>query len=59
MDTMSYHFYFDAYEVIGTTTCLVLDLEKFVDYNPLGSYKVNNMFLIQLRHDATENSYEW
>ena len=55
---MSYHFYFDAYEVIGTTTCLVLDLEKLVDYYPLGSYKVNNMFLIQLRHDATENSYE-
>ena len=43
----------------GTTSCLVLDLEKLVDYYPLGSYKVNNMFLIQLRHHVTENSYEW
>ena len=59
MDTMSYHFYFDAYEVIGTTTYLVLDLEKLVDYYPMGSYKVNNMFFIQLRHHVTENSYEW
>ena len=55
---MSYHFYSDAYEVIGTTTCLVLDLEKLVDYYPMGSYKVNNMFFIQLRHHVTENSYE-
>ena len=58
MDPVSYHFYFDAYEVIGTTTCLVLDLEKLVDYYPLSSHKVNNMFLIQLRHDVIKNSYE-
>ena len=58
METMSYHFYFNAYEVIGTTTYLVLDLEKLVDYHPLGSCKINNMFLIQLRHHVTENTYE-
>ena len=58
METVSYHFHFNAYEVIGTTTYLVLDLEKFVDYyHPLGSYNINNMFLIQLRHHVTE-SYE-
>ena len=57
METVSYHFHFNAYEVIGTTTFLVLDLGKLVDYHPLGSYKINNMFLIQLRHHVTE-SYE-
>ena len=57
METVSYHFHFNGYEVVGTTTYLVLDLEKLVDYHPLGSYKINNMFLIQLRHHVTE-SYE-
>ena len=57
MEIVSYHFHFNAYEVIGTTTYLVLDLEKLVDYHPLGSYNINNMFLIQLRHHVTE-SYE-
>ena len=58
MEPVSYHLHFNAYEVNGTTTNLVLDLEKFVGYHPLGSYKVNNMFLIQLRHHVAENSYE-
>ena len=57
METGSYHFHFNAYEVFGTTTYLALDLEKLVDYHPLDSYKFNNMFLIQLRHHVTE-SYE-
>ena len=54
---MSYHFHFNAYEVIVTTTYLVLDLEKLVDYHPLGSCKTNNILLIQLRYHVTE-SYE-
>ena len=53
IETVSYHFHFNEYE-IGTTTYLVLDLEKLVDYHPLGSYKT---VLIQLRHHVTE-SYE-
>ena len=57
METVYYHFHFSAHEVIRTTAYLVLDLKKLVDYRPLGSYKIN-MFLIQLRHDVTENSYE-
>ena len=55
METVSHHFHFNAYEMIGTTKYLVLDLEKLVDYHPLGSYKINNMFLIQLRHHVTES----
>ena len=55
METVSYHFHFSAYEVIGTTTYLVLDLEKLVYYHPLGSCKISNMFLIQLRHHVTES----
>ena len=50
METVFYHFHFNAYDAIGTTTYLVLDLEELIDYHPLGSYKINNMFLIQLRH---------
>ena len=56
MKTMSYHFHFNAYEVIGSTTYLLLDLEKLVDYLPLDSYKIN-IFLIHLRHHLT-GSYE-
>ena len=37
METVSYHFHFNAYDVIGTTTDLVLDLEELIDYHPLGS----------------------
>ena len=48
METVSYHFHFNAYDVIGTTSYLVLDSEKLVDYHLLGSYKINNIFLIQL-----------
>lgn len=47
METVSYHFYFNAYEVIGATAYLVLDLRKLLDYQSLGSYKINNAFLIQ------------
>ena len=56
METVSYHFHFNGYEVIGTTTYLVLDLEKLVDYHPLGSYKINNMLFIQLRHQKVMNN---
>ena len=48
METVSYHFHFNAFEVIGTTPCLVLGLEKLVSCHPLGSYKINDMFLIEL-----------
>ena len=58
METVSYDFHFNAYEVTETTTYLVLDLEKLVDYHLLGAYKIN-MFHIQLRYHVTENSYEW
>ena len=58
MESVFYHLHFNAYDVIETTTYLGLDLEKLIDYHPLGSYKTNNMFLIQVRHHVTENSYE-
>ena len=48
MEFASYHFHFNAY--LGTTTYLVSDLKKLIDYYPLDSYKINNMFLIQLRN---------
>ena len=50
METVSYHFNFNAYDVDWDNNYLVLDLEELIDYHPLGSYKINNMFLIQLRH---------
>ena len=49
METVSYHFHFNAYDVLGQQHIL-LDLEELIDYHQLGSYKINNMFLIQLRH---------
>ena len=49
METVSYHFHFNADEVIGTTTYLVLDSEKLVDYHSLDLCKIN-MLLIQVRH---------
>ena len=58
MKTVFYHLHFNAYDVIGTTTHLGLDLEKLIYHHLLGSRKINNMFLIQLRHLVTENSHE-